>query len=237
MDLFLIFYRQLPLPYSIFFNRQAVAKLYIRSKQKPFMKNISVALNVVVLIAVAVLYFLFFNSKTSTSVTVAKGAKDTSSANLPTRLAYFDMDSVENRYTFIKEKREELKTKEQNMSGELNGLKKTYMERIQQLQSKAQTMSQQEGDAAQAEINTMQQKLQQREAELTQGLQGEQFRMMQDINKKIEDFLKTYNQQKNFAFIFSHQPGDFIYYKDSLCNITTDIVNGLNSATGKEKKK
>ena len=201
------------------------------------MKNINIVLNVILLIAVAVLYFLFFKDKGSTSGSFTKAFKDTSTSNLPAKLAYFDMDSVENRYTYIKEVRDQLKTKEQNISGELNGLKKTYMERIQQLQGKAQTMSQQEGDAAQAEINTMQQKLQQRETELTQGLQGEQFKMMQDINRKIEDFLKTYNQQKKFAFIFSHQPGDFIYYKDSLCNITGDIVNGLNAAAAAAGKK
>lgn len=201
------------------------------------MKNLSVALNVVLLIAVAVLYFLFFNGNKSVTSTRTKDVRDTAIANLPTRIGYFNMDSVENRYTYIKEVREQLKAKEQNISAELNALKKNYMERIQQLQAKAQTMSQTEGDAAQAEINQMQQKLQQREAELTQSLQGEQFKMMQDINKKIEEFLKTYNQHKKFAFILSHQPGDFIYYKDSLCNITSDIVDGLNAAASTVKKK
>ena len=201
------------------------------------MKNFSVALNVILLIAVGVLYFLFFKDKKATPVSGIPPTKDTAMANLPTRIGYFDMDSVENRYTYIKEARDILKNKEQGISGELNGLKKSYSERIQQLQSKAQTMSQTEGEAAQMEINQMQQKLQQREAELTQALQGDQFKMMQDINKKIEEFLKTYNQQKKFAFILSHQPGDFIYYKDSLCNITNDIVNGLNAAAAAAKNK
>ncbi len=200
------------------------------------MKNVSVALNVILLIAVGILYFLFFNEKGS-SATTPKGAKDAVTTSLSTKLAYFDMDSIENRYTYIKEVREQLKAKEQAISGEMNGLKKGYTDRIQQLQAKAQTMSQQEGEAAQAEINQMQQKLQQREAELTQNLQGEQFKMMQDINKNIEEFLKTFNKQKQYAFIFSHQPGDFIYYKDSMCNITSDIVNGLNAAAASAKKK
>lgn len=199
------------------------------------MKSASIAW-IVILINIGVLYYLFFRGKDQTASTT-KGPKDSAYTSQPGRLAYFDMDSIENRYTYIKEVREQLKVKEQAISGEMNGLKKGYMERIQQLQSKAQTMSQQEGEAAQAEINQMQQKLQQREAELTQSLQGEQFKMMQDINKKIEDFLKSFNQKKQFAFIFSHQPGDFIYYKDSSCNITNDIVNGLNAAAAAEKKK
>ena len=201
------------------------------------MKNVSVAINVVLLVAVGILYFLHFKGNSSVSAAGPKAGKDSMPANAPTRIAYFDMDSVENKYTYIKEVRDQLKVKEQGISAELNGLQKSYMERVQQLQAKAQSMSQQDGEAAQAEINQMQQKLKQREAELTQGLQGDQFKMMQDINKRIEEFLRTYNQQRKYAFILSHQPGDFIYYKDSLCNITSDIVDGLNTALATEKKK
>ncbi|MES2776224.1 MAG: OmpH family outer membrane protein [Bacteroidota bacterium] len=201
------------------------------------MKNASVALNVVLLIAVGVLYFLFFKEKKAATGPVVSGVKDNSTLNLPTKIGYFDMDSVENRYTKIKEVRDLLKEKEQAMSGEMNGLKKKYMDRIQQLQAKAQTMSQQEGEAAQAEINQMQEQIRAKESELTQALQGEQFKMMQDINKRIEEFLKIYNQKKNFAYILSHQPGDFIYFKDSLCNVTSDLVEGLNAAAASEKKK
>ncbi|MEO7309080.1 MAG: OmpH family outer membrane protein [Chitinophagaceae bacterium] len=201
------------------------------------MKNLSLALNVILLVAVGLLYVLFFKEKKTGTVTNLSVGNDIPVTNMPTRIGYFNMDSVENGYTYIREVREQLKTKEQGISAELNTLKKSYMERIQQLQSKAQTMSQTEGETAQGEINQMQQKLQAREAELTQSLQGEQFKMMQDVNRKIEDFLKSYNQQKKFAFILSHQPGDFIYYKDSLCNVTEDIVNGLNAAAVSNKKK
>lgn len=198
------------------------------------MKNVSVILNIILLVAVGILYFLFFknNHSTKTGEYITDSAI-TSGISYPMKIAYFNMDSVEVHYVYIKEVREQLKNKEQSMSNEMNGLKKAYMERIRQLQAKSQTMSQQEGEAAQAEINQMQQKLQTREGELTQSLQGEQFKMMQDINKKIEDYLKTYNQQKKYTFIFSHQPGDFIYYKDSLCNITSDIITGLNASVKK----
>jgi outer membrane protein len=199
------------------------------------MKNISGILNIILLIAVGVLYFLFFkkNNTAAKSPAVASGVANVSSG----KLAYFDMDSVENRYTYIKNMRDQLKSKEQGINGEMMGLKKKYMDRIQQLQAKAQTMSQQEGEAAQAEINQMQQKIQAREGELTQSIQGDQLKMMQDINKKIEEYLKVFNKDNKYSFIFSHQPGDFIYYKDSLSNITTEVINGLNAQAAAAVKK
>lgn len=198
------------------------------------MKNASLVLNGVLLVAVIILYVLFFNEKKTTVAAPGRVVSSTSSGGGST-IAYFDMDSLERGYKKIVDVRTKLKNQEQNIGNELGALKKTYMARVNALQQKAQSMSQQEGEAAQAEINQMQQSLQQKEAVLTQSYQDEQYKTMQDINKTIEEFLKTYNQQKGYAFIFSHQPGDFIYYKDSVHNITTDLINGLNATYSKPK--
>lgn len=192
------------------------------------MKNLNTVLNIVSLVAIGVLFFLL-NKKHNCSKPgqVTSTCKDSAHAK-PGQIAYFEMDSVEKQYKYIKDVRNQLKSKEQAMSDELDGMKKNYMARIQQLQAKASTMSQQEGEAAQVEINQMQQTLQQKESRLAQELQEHQFKLMQDIGKKIEDYLKTYNQQKQFSYIFSRQSGDFIYFKDSTLDITSDIVKGLN---------
>lgn len=192
------------------------------------MKNVNTVLNIISLVAIVVLFFLFYKSGTPASVSTQRG-KNAAAINIPGGgIAYFEMDTVEHHYAYIKDVQEQLKGRQQAISNELNTTKKSYMNRIQQLQSKAPTMSQQEGEAAQAEINQMQQELQQKEARLSQELQEHQFKLMQDINKRIEEYLKSYNKDKKYAYIFSHSPGDFIYFKDSLNNITPDIIKGLN---------
>jgi len=198
------------------------------------MRNLSLVLNGVLLVAVIVLYVLFFNGKKAGTITPGKPVNATVQGS-GAGIAYFDMDSLEKGYSKIVDVRTKLKNQEQNIASELGALKKTYMGRVSILQQKAQSMSQQEGEAAQAEINQMQQTLQQKEAVLTQSYQDEQYKTMQDINKTIETFLKSYNEQKGYSYIFSHQPGDFIYYKDSLHNITADLINGLNDAYKKPK--
>jgi outer membrane protein len=56
---------------------------------------------------------------------------------------------------------------------------------------------------------------------------------MQDVNKRIEAFLKDYNSDKRYSYILAYSPGT-IYYKDSAFDITTDVLKGLND--GYKKK-
>jgi outer membrane protein len=201
------------------------------------MKHLSLIISGIALAGVAYLLYLHLGENHAGKT---KGLTKTASDNLQIpehgHIAYFEMDSVEQQYAYVKEVRSQLKSKQENIANELNNMKKGYMSRIQQLQNKAATMSQQEGEAAQAEINQMQETLQQKEGRLTQELQDQQFKLMQDISKRIEAFLKEYNTQKGYAYIFSHSAGDFIYYKDSVHNITADLIKGLNEAHNKKDK-
>jgi outer membrane protein len=199
------------------------------------MKHFSnIAIGILAL-AVGILFFLQFKGTSGKAKDTPAIAKDSSGTPTSTRIAYFEMDSIEQQYLYIKEVQGKLKQREQSMSGELQGMRNGYLGRVQQLQSKATTMSQQEGEAAQAEINQMENTLKQKEAKLAQDLQEQQFKLMQDINKKIEEYLTEYNQSKGFSYIISRQAGDFIYFKDTTFNVTSDIIKGLNERYNADK--
>ena len=40
---------------------------------------------------------------------------------------------------------------------------------------------------------------------------------------KIQDFLKNYCADKGYAYVFASNDQDYLYYKDSIRNITPDI--------------
>jgi outer membrane protein len=65
-------------------------------------------------------------------------------------------------------------------------------------------------------------------------MQDLQFRKMQDVKKKIEDYLKEYNKDKGYAFVFSNSE-NLMYFRDSSYDITQDVVNGLNKQYAKKK--
>jgi outer membrane protein len=70
--------------------------------------------------------------------------------------------------------------------------------------------------------------------ELDSKYQDLYMRKSREVKSKIEDYLKEYNNQKGYAYIVVYEPG-LIYYKDTLYNITPDVIKGLNARYAKKK--
>jgi len=197
-------------------------------------QSIAIGVLGVAVIALFVLHFTGGAVRPSNKP-VKKTAAGTELLDNTGRIAYFEMDSIERKYEYIKEIQGKLKSQEQAIRNEMQSIRNGYMARIQQLQEKAPSMSQSEGEAAQGEINQMEQNVQQKEAKLGQDLQEQQFKMMQDINKKIEEYLTDFNKGRKFTYIISRQSGDFIYFRDTTMNITNDLIKGLNEQYNNDK--
>jgi outer membrane protein len=80
----------------------------------------------------------------------------------------------------------------------------------------------------------MQETIRNKKQELDQRYQNLYMQKMQDVKIKIENFLKEYNKAKGYSYIFAYEPG-FIYYRDTIFNITNDLVKGLNDQYSKKK--
>jgi len=104
-----------------------------------------------------------------------------------------------------------------------------------QLQQKAATMNQKEQEAAMEEINKMQQDMQARKQSIDNELYNYNSKMKEDILNRIQNFLKEYNKDGRYSYIFSYEPG-FMFYKDSTLNITPDVIVGLNKMDSTNKK-
>lgn len=153
------------------------------------------------------------------------------------RMAYFDIDSLQEKYEYFKDVSGQIKTKEANITAQLNSLQDSYQKRLKELQEKGPSMTQAEGEAAQQEYAQMQQKYQQRQLAMEQELKKHQIDLMTDVRNKIENYLKEYNKEKGYAFILSYEPGFMLYFRDPAYDITNDVIMGLNSQYKIEKKK
>lgn len=199
------------------------------------MKNASLILNVVLLVAVAVLFYLHFSSTRKPAETT-KVASSNSAGKVPAgdfRIAYFEMDSLNNSFTMVKEVKAELSKEEEKVNSELARLQKSYNDKFTQYQSQAQTMSSQESENANRDIVQMQQRFASAKQQMEMRLQDLSMRKMQEVKNKVEEFLKEYNKSRGFTYILAYEPG-FMFYRDSAYDITDDLVKGLNE---KYKKK
>ena len=186
------------------------------------MKSISWIVNGVLAVAVIVLYILHFNSS-STPVKASAAAAGCS------KVAYFEIDSIQNNYEFFKEVKSALQVKDMENAKQLTALKNAYVAKYQDLQKNGQYLSQAEVGSRQQELVAAEKNYTSKEQQLSQELQEESFKRLQEVKKKIESFLAEYNKNKQFAYIFSSNP-DLMYYKDTAYDITADIVKGLNAA-------
>jgi len=185
------------------------------------------------LAGVAVLLYLHFAEGKKTERPVSQAAAGSAKGEF--RMAYFDIDSLQEKYEYFKDVSGEVRNKESQVTSQLNALQDTYQKRLRQLQEKGPTMTQNESEAAQREVAQMQQKYQQRQIALEQDLKKHQLDVMTNVRTRIENFLKEYNREKGYAFILSYEPGFMLYYRDSVYDITSDVINGLNAEYRKEK--
>lgn len=192
-----------------------------------------IILNVLLLIAVGVLFYLHFSSKKTAEVKTVS-AKTATSIEEKCRIAYFEMDSIENSFTVVKDVKNELGREEDKINNEMASLEKKYRDKINQYQSQAQTMTQVQSEMANRDVLQMQETIKGKKQELDSRYQDLYMRKMRDVKAKIEDFLKEYNNEKGFAYIVAYEPGLF-YYKDTAYNITPDVIKGLNQRYEKKK--
>jgi outer membrane protein len=188
------------------------------------MKNINTILNVVLGIAVAVLfYFQFSGSKPS----VAAGSKAVAAGDF--RIAYFEIDSVESQFNYYKEVSNSIQAKAQQNNNELNQLKEVFASKYQELQKNGQRMTEAEVNARQQELQQMDKTFKSKEQMMNNEMQDESMKKLQDVKKKITDYLAEYNKSKGYAFILGNNSDMLsMYYKDTAYDITADLVNGLN---------
>lgn len=198
------------------------------------MNRVLLTLNIVLLVALAYLYYAFYSKPTSPQI--VKKTSDTSLNHI--KLAYFDMDTLEKYYAYAKETRDYLSTRKDGMDAKLDKIKSDYTNKVNDYQKRGASMSQTEQTQMQEDLARLQNTYDQQYQSLNQQFQGEYMQKMLDLKNKIQDFLKTYSTQKGFAYVFATSSDDnVIYFKDSLRDITKDIVAKLNEDFKNSKKK
>jgi len=198
------------------------------------MKNGILILNLVLLVLVGVLFYLHFSSKNTSPKTLSQGEVKGTETPGKSLIAYFEMDSLETSFAMVKDVKNELSRKEEAINNELTRMEKAFRNKGAQYQAQGATMTQVQSEMAQRDMMQMQQNMQSRKQALDQEYQEFYMRKMKDVKTRIEDFLREYNKEKGFAYIFAYEPGLF-YYRDTALNITSDVIKGLNDQYNKKQ--
>lgn len=198
------------------------------------MKNISIIINLILVISVAVLYYLHFQLKhtcTAENQQVEQLEVEAPSGHVVPTIYFVNTDSLWQNYEFVKNEIEILKKEKSKAESQIEAKAKQLESDIIDFQQKVQTgmISMDDARKKEAELMDRQQKL----YELREQLAAELLTKEQDKNemlqKAITDYIKKFNTGKNFSYVLGYSQGGGILFANDSLDITKEIIEGLNS--------
>jgi outer membrane protein len=187
------------------------------------MKNLSLILNAVLLVAVGVLFYLHFAPKSSMAETESINPSDF-------KIAYINSDSVLKNYEFFKVNIEKLESKGKKLDQDLQNRAQSLQNDITAYQRNYGSMTIGQAKAVEEDLGKKRQNLELYQRSLEQELMTEQGKMNEDLYKKVTDFLKIYAEQKELQIVLKFNPSSDLLYGGKSVDITKEVIQGLNEA-------
>jgi outer membrane protein len=202
------------------------------------MKNLSLILNAVLIVAVAVLFYLHFSAKGSAKQGPAK-AESVNIYQPDVPIVYVNIDTLLNNYEYFKDIQDDFADKQSELEAELNNRSRQYEASAMDYQNKIQKGLVTRREAAELEQQLLgeQQSLLQLRDQLTMELTEEEQVSNRKLINAIMEYLKEYNADQNYQFIFSNSFGDNVLFANEQLDITYSILPGLNAKYKAEKAK
>lgn len=200
------------------------------------MKNTSLILSIISLIAVVVFGVLFLTdgSKKAEAQTEEEATEAVASKG---SIVYVDLDRILMEYDMANDLRSVVETKVQNIQAEINRRGKKLENEVKEFQNKID-----KGLLTRSAAEVQGQKLQQQEADFNnyaaqkqQEIQEEQVVMMNQLGDAIQTYLQKYNEEKQYAMILTNSGGAPVITADTSLDITDDVLAGLNEEYIKTK--
>lgn len=185
------------------------------------MKNLSLALNVVLLLAVAVLYYFHFSAPKAEN-------QAGSSVGMNLQVAYIKSDSVLKYYDYFKVNKDRLEAKGKRMDQDLKNRAQSLQNEFESYQRTANSLTIGQARAVEEDLGKKRQNLQLYQESLNQEMMNEQNKMTKDLYDRVTAYLKTYGEKRGLQVVLKNDASsDLLYGADSL-DISQDVVNGLN---------
>jgi outer membrane protein len=195
------------------------------------MKNLSLVLNAVLLVAVAVLYYFTFKSPSGSS------NSDKSSAAIgDVSIAYINSDSVLKYYDYLKENKVVIEEKSKKMDTDFRNRAQGLQSEITAYQRNVSNLTIGQAKALEEDLTKKQQNLQLYQQSLSQELMNDEAKLNQELYKRITDYLKTYSEQNGLQVVFKYDVSSDVLFGNKALDITDVVVKGLNEVYKTEKE-
>lgn len=195
------------------------------------MKNLSLALNGLLLIAVAILYYLHFSGSGTSSISGTNGGVLLQDA----KIAFINSDSVLKHYEYLTVNRKQLEEKGSRMEQDFRNRAQSLQNDVATYQRTVNNMTFGQAKSAEEELTKKQQNLQMYQQSLQQELAIEEGKLNKELYDRITAFLKTYGKENGLQVVLKYDPTSDMLYGGETLDITQPVIEGLNSNYKNEK--
>ena len=190
--------------------------------------NISIALNVVLFLALALLYVLFFRAQSGKQNQLNPiSSSEFTPEN--TGIAYVNSDSLLANYLYFKELETQFNEKREKYDTEYRNRAQGLQSEFENFQRTANNMTMAQARAVQEDLQRKQQNLMMYQEQLTQELVVEEGRMTSELYDKVADYLRKFGQERNLQLVLTYSKGSGVLYANDSLDITRDVIQGLNT--------
>ncbi len=193
------------------------------------MKNLSLILSAILLVAVSVLYYLHFSASASKSGTANVAVGDLT-------IAYINSDSVLKNYDFLRDNKVVLEAKTKKMDSDYRNRAQSLQNEITAYQRNQANLTIGQARALEEDLTKKQQNLQMYQQTLSQELMNEESKLNKELYDRITAFLKKYSAENSIQVVLKFDPTSDVLYGGESLDITGIVVTGLNESYKVEKE-
>ena len=205
------------------------------------MKRIPLILSTICLIAVGLLYVLYFVNKSGDKVSASQDEKNiTAALDISSNsIVYINIDTVVSNYDLYFDLKKVFENKYKTSEAELASKEKAYKKEVEDYQYKVQRGLVTRSDAQKLEQQLIgeQQSLLKLQENLRIELGEEEQVMLRQVLNSITVYLEELQSRFKFQFVFGTTAiGGNVLYADKRLDLTWEVINGLNEKYKQKKK-
>ncbi len=188
------------------------------------MKNLSIYLNIVLFIAVVVLYILRWQDQANQNNSPAL-----SSTNAATTV-YVNGDSLLNNYDYFIDAKKDFEAKSIQVENAIMAKRAVLEKEIGAYQQSAAGMSTEQRASVEESLMKKQESFKQYSENASANLQEEQAKFNEALFDKVAAYLKEFSKDKKYKIVMNYAKGTGILFANDSLDITQDVLKGLNKA-------
>jgi outer membrane protein len=199
------------------------------------MKKVYLVLNVILILAVAALYFFQFKGGKNAKAKAISGDVK----GLPSEgIVYVNIDTIISNFEMYADRRDILLESQKKAETELNAKGTTYQKNVADYTDKANKglITRATATQMEASLNQQLQDLQTLSNTLQANLQEEETVMNRQILEYVTKYLEEFKKDYNYQYILAKSFGSVVLYSDPTLDITKNVLEGVNKKYLNERK-